>query len=308
MGYADDLFVLCYSKSNMRKVIQTIKTWSIENNLNLNESKSGVMEFLPRQGGNLTLNIGQEFEGIPIVACYKYLDVWIDQKLTMELQIEHIKSKSDWISIKMWHLLKRISLDYRKNLWTILIRPLFDQISILYYCERAKCHKEKVDTLLRYTFRKFTLLKKNVPTYIVDDLMDYKMDERANHNITITKTKWQNRLGKKLYVEENQVDDEKKEKVRILPKELLQFINLQVAKCIKKNCQSRCSKEHLETEHQIIVPTYKETIKIIERKSEEARYYKMNRKDALAYVEEFLQTHINKIIDLLNSNSTSIGK
>ena len=94
MGYADDLFVLCYSKSNMRKVIQTIKTWSIENNLNLNESKSGVMKFIPRQGGNLTLNIGQEFEGIPIVACYKYLDVWIDQKL-MELQIEYIKSKSD---------------------------------------------------------------------------------------------------------------------------------------------------------------------------------------------------------------------
>jgi len=97
----------------------------------------------------------------------------------------------------------------------------------------------------RYTFRKFTLLKKNVPMYIVDDLMDYKMDERANHNITITKTKWQNRLGKKLYVEENEDDEKKKEKVRILPKELLQFINLQVAKCIKKNCPSRCSKEHL---------------------------------------------------------------
>lgn len=48
MGYADDLFILCYCKSNLRKVIQIIKEWSASNNLGLNATKSGVMEFLSR--------------------------------------------------------------------------------------------------------------------------------------------------------------------------------------------------------------------------------------------------------------------
>ena len=74
MGYADDLFILCYSLNNMRQVIKVLKACSAENNLGLNATKSGVMEFLPRKGrATMKLTIGEDFEGIPVVACYNTL-------------------------------------------------------------------------------------------------------------------------------------------------------------------------------------------------------------------------------------------
>lgn len=42
LGYADDLLIICSSKHQLRQVINTIKEWSIVNNLGLNAKKSGV--------------------------------------------------------------------------------------------------------------------------------------------------------------------------------------------------------------------------------------------------------------------------
>ena len=177
MGYADDLFVLCYSKRNLREVIRIISKWSKENNLSLNANKSGVVEFLPRLGRKApTLNIGEEFEGLPICACYKYLGLWIDQKLTMELQLDHIKKKADWISVKLWPVAKKVSMEYRKNLWKILIRPLFEQLTLLWEMEESKTQQAKVECLLRGTFKKLTLLKKNVSNEIIGDLMQFELE------------------------------------------------------------------------------------------------------------------------------------
>ena len=159
LGYADDTLVLCTSLSQLREVIKTIKQWSIENNLKLNESKSGIIEFLPRAGKTTKiLKLGDKFEGIPIVNSNKYLGLWLNQKLTMQPQLDHILKKTNFITIKLWPVLKKISLDYRKNLWTILVRPLFEQLTMLYYSERSITNKNKVLLLLRKTFRKFTHL------------------------------------------------------------------------------------------------------------------------------------------------------
>ena len=300
MGYADDLFILCYSKSNLREVIRVLKKWSAENNLGLNAAKSGVMEFLPRQGkDNITLDIGKEFEGIPIVACYKYLGMWVDQKLYMGLQLEHIKKKADWISIKLWPVLKRVSMEYCKNLWTILIRSLFEQLSILYYCERAKSNKEQVQLALRYTFKRFTLLKKNISSNVIHDLMQFDMDERANQNMTATKCKWEDRMGRKLYIQDEPTQSTQKIR-RILPKELQKILNLQVAKCPVCQPSRTCTKEHLEHEHQILIPSYEELIEAIERKTEEARDNRLSRKQTMDYIGNFINIYIDRMNQFLN--------
>jgi len=81
MGYADDLFILCSSPSELRRTIISIKSWSRENNLLLNAKKSGVMEFTPRLGPqNCFLRHGSLFEDIPVVSSYKYLGLIITQK------------------------------------------------------------------------------------------------------------------------------------------------------------------------------------------------------------------------------------
>ena len=74
---------------------------------------------------------------------------------------------------------------------------------MLYYTERGRTNKEKVQQTLRYTFKKFTLLKKNISNDIINDLMQFDIDERAKYNMQVTKQKWEKRINRQQYVEES---------------------------------------------------------------------------------------------------------
>ena len=68
LGYAD-LCVLCSTPMELRRVIKKIKEWSLENNLLLNEKKSGILEITPRMGvQKCFLKQGELFERIPVVS------------------------------------------------------------------------------------------------------------------------------------------------------------------------------------------------------------------------------------------------
>ncbi len=317
MGYADDLHILSYNKINLRKVIQVIRSWSQENNLALNENKSGIMEFLPRQGpSKVTLNIGEAFEGIPVVACYKYLGMWVDQKLTMELQLKHIRKKSDWISIKLWPILNKVSLQYGKNLWTVLIRPLFEQLTILYSLEKSRSNKSRVENLLRYTFRKFTMLKKNISRSIIDDLMQFNIEERAQYNLRITIDKWEKRSKKPMnldFLERSNSIESKSYEDRLLPRELRLLINLQTARCphCTRHSYQMCTQQHLAQEHKILIPKYTEVIEEIERRTKtilaqrkeekiKKTPVKTTRAEEFSYVSSFLLKHIEELNNFLS--------
>ena len=81
------------------------------------------------------------------------------------------------------------------NLWTIFIRPLFEKLTILYSIEISRCNKAKVELVLRYSFKKFTLLKKNVSNEIVQDLLQFDIEERSADNVEVAKQKWEARLA-----------------------------------------------------------------------------------------------------------------
>jgi len=129
-------------------VIRIIKQWSNENNLKLNEKKSGVLEFLPRLGRQSSiLVVNSLFEGIPVVERYKYLGLWVNAKLTMDMQLDYIRDKAQYQVYKLWPLLKNVSLDYRINLWTVLIRPMFEML-ISMFVREPPSNQEKVYSLL----------------------------------------------------------------------------------------------------------------------------------------------------------------
>lgn len=305
MGYADDLLVMCDSKHQLTQVIKAIREWSVENNLALNDSKSGIVEFFSRgRKTKVTLDIGSEFEGIPVVVYYKYLGMWVDGKLTMDRQIEAITNKANWMVIKLWHLLRKVSLSYRINLWTVLIRPLFEQITMLYYTERSPSNKEMVRRALRQTFKKFAMLKKNIKSEIIEDLMRFDIDDRANRNMTSTKRKWAYRTGED--IQESDVEEPEERKYRILPKELQELLNLMTAQCPKcvKGTYTVCNVNHMRETHQIILPTYGHIIEEIERRSEAAKAQGLSRRSALEHVSSFLTVHIvrmKKHLDIQNT-------
>ncbi len=129
------------------------------------------------------------YERIPVVDTYKYLGMWVNCKLTTDPQLEHIKDKVQFQAYKLWPMLKNISLDYRINLWTVLVRPMFEMLIGLYETE-GKTNKEKIHRLIRKTFRKFTLIKKNVSNKVIFKLMDFDFEERVHKVMQITRTKW----------------------------------------------------------------------------------------------------------------------
>jgi len=79
LGYADDLCVICDNLEEVSKVIEVVRNWSKNNNMRLNEKKSGIVEFINRKmKRTLTQEIFQEF---PVCPSYKYLGLQLTNKL-----------------------------------------------------------------------------------------------------------------------------------------------------------------------------------------------------------------------------------
>ena len=79
-----------------------------------------------------------------------------------------------------------------------------------------------------------------------------------------------------------------------------------VAKSSKcKGTRTRiCSKQHLEQQHQIIIPTYADLIKSIETKTAEAKRMKLNRTQTAEHVGSFIKVYINCITQFLDVQNT----
>ena len=110
----------------------------------------------------------------------------------------------------------------------------FEQLTILYNAEKIKTNKGKIDLALRFTFKKFILLKNNTNNDIIHDLMQFTTEERSATNIEIAKQKLEARLARIYYTVELRVDPSERpqeRKGRFLPKELQQILNLMIGKC-----------------------------------------------------------------------------
>ena len=71
------------------------------------------------------------------------------------------------------------TLDLRKNLWQVFVAPLFEYSLPLYFYEEATTKKQKLERILRGSFKKFTGLAKTVDTGLIDDLMGYNLKDRS---------------------------------------------------------------------------------------------------------------------------------
>ncbi len=232
--------------------------------MEINPKKSGILEFFGRNYRSFpSLNLGTELEGIPVVAFYKSGDV--DKWLTLDRQIEAITQKSNWISTKLWHVLRKVSVSYRINLWTIFIRPLFELLTLFYALERSVSNRSKVERALRVTFKKFTQLKNNIKDKIVNDLMKFDINARAEMNLNLAREKWESRVQNRKVRHPN-IRERWKRTIMILliPREVQEILNLMTALCPK--CpQKVCSPEHLKASHQLWLPTYKEIMPEVEK-------------------------------------------
>jgi hypothetical protein len=170
---------------------------------------------------------------------------------------------------------------------------------MLYFTERSPTNKEKVLQSIRMSFKRFLLLKKNIKNEFVTDLCNFNFEERATYNMIITKRKWEDRVGKKLYVEEEMPEQKPPQHRRILPIELQEYLNLMTAKC--PQCLGQiCKEKHMREQHNINIPTYETVIREIERRTDDSRINKLSRKESLEHIGSFIKLHIDTLILHLN--------
>jgi len=204
--------------------------------------------------------------GIPVVKKYKYLGLWLNSKLSLDDQLEHIRKKSKFIKAKLSPVLSTTSLDYRKNLWALFIRPLFEFTLPLHKIEVACSRKEELRRLLKFTFKSFTRISKTTPDRIVYKLCGYNIDERAEENHKIQGQKWTERCqnwemtAKKsengLQQEELEMESAEKEEdlCKGIPAIGVELINTLTMLCPKCESTKIMNAEHLKELHGLMVP------------------------------------------------------
>ena len=112
LGYADDTLVICDTLEEVSRVIKTIRDWSQEHNMKLNEKKSGLVEFVGRM--MKTKLKADFFEGFPVCKEYRYLGLRLTNKLSMNSQLNYIKTKSRNIFQRLSPFLYGADLDTKR--------------------------------------------------------------------------------------------------------------------------------------------------------------------------------------------------
>ena len=304
MGYADDLLVICTSLSQLRKVIKTIQAWSSTNNLLLNSKKSGIIEFIPRSKSYpSSLRTDTLFEGIPVVNEYKYLGLILDKKLTCQPQLQHIERKTTYQCTALWPILKAVSLSQRITLWTILIRPLFEMLIFPFHIEKTKSGIGLVRRKVRWSFKKFCLLKSNIDNKTIEALMDFDFNKRADQVVKTTEIKWEFRIkGKMPSKEDFPKFPNNTQKQVWYPMEFAELLNIKTALC--KECKVPCNSSHLQQQHGIQVPENQELLQLMKEKSEELKKGTgKQKKELLQELGKIMRKEIDKITPLLQNKT-----
>ena len=264
LAYADDHLIICTSLEQLELAIQIIKGWSISENIKLNPDKSGIMEVTPKRRKG-RLNLIESIEGIPIVKEYKYLGLILDQKLSGDTHIKKLfgwkedggkrhLGKIEFIKNNLRALISNISVDYRMNLWQLLIKPLFLPLVMMsnFLC---LTNQKIIETKLRKSVKWALGLSMTTPNETVGQLISIDCKEWGNIESERAQKRWESRLERESaptlskYVA--------KCRTRCLPKEFAQFVNLQNVYC--KECRHVFNREHYAI-HGVQIPTTDELI------------------------------------------------
>ena len=94
---------------------------------------------------------------------------WIDLRYeTQDITLIKFRiEKVFFIKQKLAPVLSKVSLDYRKNLWTTFIRPLIEFYLPIFHLKPSLEAQERISRVIRRRFKMFTGLSKTTPNRII---------------------------------------------------------------------------------------------------------------------------------------------
>jgi len=192
LAYVDDVaFIINFGKNQyyLYKYLQLFflnltevsKKWG----LTINFKKSGLLHVRPSHGTHLKtilspyidneelkIEVSKEIYRLPVVRCYKYLGMTINERLDMSDHLKYLKQKINCLAYS-FYAVRKVSLDvkFNQNIWQLIVRPLLEyaQNYVSYLSGREK---KKLEVLYRTSLRLFIGFKKRVSNSIVDNLIN----------------------------------------------------------------------------------------------------------------------------------------
>ena len=176
--YADDILIIVDSLESLKQTIKFLRSMCCEFGLVINNKKSGIVEFTKRLGREkFNLDIRSTVENVPVLQAYKYLGLYLDNKLTVKTQLEYIDRKVKFISYKFRPIIDTISPEYRKNLRSTFIKPHFELIAILHASEPALNNRTILERAFRKSFQSITKIGKTTPLSLQHALIGTNLSE-----------------------------------------------------------------------------------------------------------------------------------
>lgn len=115
--YADDLCFNIKKRENIQVVKEILEEWCEESGMEVNLSKSGIMELMRNRRESSRILNGEEEVGFPIVRSYKYLGVHLDERMNMKKEINYLERKSRAIRGKFFGYLKQDQQRIKRRLF-----------------------------------------------------------------------------------------------------------------------------------------------------------------------------------------------
>jgi hypothetical protein len=264
LSYADDLLILCEDLGKIRRIINLVQTWCVENHMRLNVQKSAIVEYIGRHMKKKLLQ--GSFCDFPVSNEYKYLGLKLSSKLTMRSQLQFIKDKSESLYRKLSPFLHKAELDSRKSLWQLFIQPLVEFLLPLYFWETSYTWIQKANSIIRCSFKLFTGLKVNTSNKVVDILSGFNIQKRARLTYEIYSLKWFYRKRNTKFTFDllpqplkDTLNSKKRNFCKHMPFELIKYLNILKSLC--PQCGVPNSISHLEYVHNCKVPDFDTILK-----------------------------------------------
>jgi len=298
LAFADDHLIICDSLPQLIRAIKLIESWCNQTNIQLNPLKSGVLEIIPNWSKPL-LKVGETISGIPIVETYRYLGLIMDNRLNGVHQEKKMIQKVNFLQHRLSPLLGQVSLDYRINLWKLLVRPLFTPgLGIMFM--NTKSRVSNFQRSFKKSLKKFVGLSVRTNDKVLEEITPFQIENLSLELAKTARLKWMKRLDPNAIYS---TPSRPKHKVAPLPKNVVKYNNIQFSEC--KICKTgvRNSIDHLKNSHNIFLPKTEELIKSIGEIIPN-NYKKYARSHGLMLREKYVHNPLNILCKHVNNGLT----
>jgi len=249
-AYADDIAVCVYSIRELDRATEIINDWSAKAGIPINLKKSGILNI--RNHGKIARIVnGDSHLNYPVVERYKYLGVWLDEKLNPQTHLELYKSKINYIINRLRMIPKKTTTPrYLINLWTLIIRPVYDYAYCLAKLKNKTNEKKYLAEELR-SFKKLMSLRITTSNELIKDLIGYEPNKLCSEIIRRAERRWNERKG----ITVATADHKSEEKVQyrretsnlLVTWDMLWCNNLLFSKC--KQHKTSITPSHMQSSH-----------------------------------------------------------